>query len=200
MWKNPEWIPQVWCLRSCQWRELQFSYLKYLCSNLDDFIFQIACPSYNDFPLLYLSGSKWAFILPFSNRECGTANAHCVYPYCWFGLSEVWPHLPKTKRTLHHHTWPWTCLWHSQKLVKYWCLLRIRAQACWLQSHTYYWWKRDCKGLVRNMERWLHSNIVPYLTKTCQWFSTMYFELEYIKLTKLPVTLLGYFLSFPPPQ
>jgi hypothetical protein len=62
---------------------------------------------------LFLPGPQWAFILSIYIRECGTANAYCVYSYCWFGLSEIWTHLPKTKGTLHHHSWPWTCLWCS---------------------------------------------------------------------------------------
>lgn len=128
MWKNPVWIMLKIHVNGDPY---QFGYLKHLCCNLHESIFHITAPFCNSFACLYFSGSKWAFILPLSIRECGAANAHCVYTYRWFGLSEIWSHISKTKGTLHHHSWPWTCVRCPQKLVRYWHLLRSWARALW---------------------------------------------------------------------
>jgi hypothetical protein len=34
-----------------------------------------------------------------------------------------------------------------------------------LVADSYKWWKREHKDLVKNMDCWLHSNVVPYVTK-----------------------------------
>lgn len=120
-------------------------------------------PFYINSAWLYLSGSKWAFILSLSIRECGRANASCVYSYCWFGLSEVWPHIPKTKRTLHHHSWPWTCVWYSQKLVRYLCLLRSWELAWWLPHLT----KKHISDLAQYILNWNISDWPQFLL--CYW-------------------------------